>query len=95
MNLADYMLNLTNKSVPKIVEESFTEILFFIKLAAKNGKLEYRYSCLGERYDVVEILINRLKLEGFKVRTITHAYSNTSVDYIIINWGDGHINAIS
>lgn len=86
MNLADHMLNLTNKSVPKIAEESFTEILFSIKIAAKNGKLEYRYSCLGERYDVVEILINRLKLEGFKVRTTTHACNNTLVDYIIINW---------
>ena len=95
MNLADYMLNLTNKSIPEIAEKSFTEILFSIKLAAKNGKLEYRYSCLGERYDVVEILIKRLKLEGFKVRTTTYAYNNTSVDYIIINWGDGHINAIS
>lgn len=86
MNLADNMLSLTNKSVPKIAEESFREILFSIKIAAKNGKLEYRYSCLGERYDVVEILINRLKSEGFKVRTITHAYNNTLVDYIIISW---------
>ena len=85
MNLADCMLKLTKKSIPKKTRRVFKEILFLIKIYAKEGKTEYHYSCLGETKDTAKDLVNLLNSEGFQTRLVFFG-SSELLRFIKISW---------
>ena len=71
MNLANRMLKLTKKSIPKKTRKTLSkEVLFSIKIYAKEGKTEYHYSCLGETKDTTKDLVNLLNSKGFQTRLV-------------------------
>ena len=85
MNLADCMLKLTKKSIPKKTRKTFKKVLFFIKTCAKEGKTEYHYSCLGETKDTTKDLVNLLNKEGFQTRLVFFD-SGELLRFIKISW---------
>ena len=85
MNLADCMLKLTKKSIPKKTRRVFKEILFLIKIYAKEGKTEYHYSCLGETKDTTKDLVNLLNSKGFQTRLVFFD-SGELLRFIKISW---------
>ena len=85
MNLADYMLKLTKKSIPQKTRRVFKEILFFIKTYAKEGKTEYHYSCLGETKNTIKDLVNLLNKEGFQTRLVFFG-SSELLRFMKISW---------
>ena len=85
MNLADCMLKLTKKSIPKKTRRVFKEILFLIKIYAKEGKTEYHYSCLGETKNTIKDLVNLLNKEGFQTRLVFFG-SSELLRFMKISW---------
>ena len=85
MNLANRMLKLTKKSIPKKTRKTFKEVLFSIKTCAKEGKTEYHYSCLGETKDTTKDLVNLLNREGFQTRLVFFGSSGL-LRFIKISW---------
>lgn len=85
MNLADCVLKLTKRSIPKKTRRAFKEVLFFIKTYAKEGKTEYHYSCLGETKDTTKDLVSLLNREGFQTRLVFFG-SSELLRFMKISW---------